>query len=251
MLKFLPMPEIIGNFNEETYKGEPLRIFDGTYRVNDFSVPVHLAIHPNLSRRIAVNVPGYNGVIDGYAEKYKTLAHYMQTRQLAAVVRTGNYLGGTYPADINLNATLQYVEERAWEICGEPNPQTLLMGFSAGASAIAACAHEHPQVTTILLFAPSEDMPMDRLKSGLEKFKGDVYIVVGEEDEVVGSQAGKTFYDMASGAQNKELFLIPECDHQFRGEKNGRIISEAPFYAFAKDDKPRFPDPNGGIKLYD
>lgn len=245
------MSELIGNVNEGTYKGAPLRIFDGTYKVKEFSVPVQFAVHPNLSRRIVVNVPGYNGVIDGYAEKYKILAHYMQSQQLAAVVRTGNYLGRGYPADINLNATLQYVEERAWEICGETNPQTLLMGFSAGASAIAAEAYEHPQVTTILLFAPSEDMPMNRLKSGLEKFKGDVYIVVGEDDGVVGSQAGKIFYDLATGARHRELFLIPECDHQFRGEKNGRIISVAPFYAFAKGDKPRFPDPYGGIKLYD
>ena len=45
--------------------------------------------------------------------------------------------------------------------------------------------------------------------------------------------------------------MIPNCDHQFKGEVNGRIMSQAPFYAFATGDKPAFPDPNGGIKLYD
>jgi len=28
-------------------------------------------------------------------------------------------------------------------------------------------------------------------------------------------------------------------------------MSEAPFYAFSPNHKPAFPDPNGGIKLYD
>lgn len=256
--------ELIGSHSEEDYLGKSIRMFNGRYTVTDegnfrfrrasrqeLSVPVQLAIHPNLSRRIILNVPGYAGVIDGYANKYKTLGHHIQSQELAAVVRTGNPLGQGYPTDINLNAALEYTESHAWEICGEPNPEIMLMGFSAGASAIAARAYEHLNVSTILLFAPSGNMNRDLVKEGLARFTGDVYVVVGAQDEVVGAEAGPLFYSLATGARQRELHMLLNCDHQFTGEANGRIISEAPFYAFSRGEKPNFPDPFGGIKLYD
>lgn len=260
------MSELIGNTKtvEGVYKGKPIRIFRGEInaRVNDpdfrngqfvgqeAPVKVELAVHPNTSKRIIVNIPGALGDIDGFDEKYKKLAHYIQSSGLAGVVRTGNdFIAGFLP-DLNLRNALEYSQAHAWEICGETKPEILLMGFSAGASAIAAVAHEYPQVSGILLYAPSGDMGERRCRTGLEQFKGNVHIVIGEKDDVVGPQAGKIFYDFATGAQHRELIYVPNCDHQFRGEVNGRIMSEAPFYAFAKGDKPKFPDPSGGIKLY-
>lgn len=240
------MSELIGKTNENIYSGKSLRTFEGTYK----SAPARLAIHPNLSRRIVINVPGTRGEIDGYADKYKILGYYIQSAGLAVVVRTGNNFN-KYPADINLNAALVYAKQHAWEICGEPEPEILLMGFSAGASAIAARAHQHPEVTRILLGAPAKSIRGINVKEGLSKFKGEVYIIIGDKDDSVGTDSGKTVYKWAQNASHKELFVISDCDHQFRGEKNGRIISQAPFYAFGIGEKPLFPNPNGGIKLYD
>lgn len=222
----------------------------GQFLGKEFPARLDLAIHPNLSRRVIINVPGANGDIDGFEEKYKNLAHHIQSSDLGAVVRTDNNFIAGYLPDARLRAALQYTREHAWEICGEAKPEVMLMGFSAGASAIAAIAHEYPEVTKILLQAPSGDMPEKMIKDGLKKFKGDVVIVQGEKDEVVGPKAGKIFHDLATGASHKELIMVPDCDHQFRGEANGRIMSEAPFYAFTKGVKPKFPDPQGGIKLY-
>lgn len=259
------MSELIGRVGENEYQGKPLRIFEGYYKIQandlkfeggrllgqEIATPISLAIHPNLSGRIIVNIPGREGHIDGYCEKYKILSHYMQSKGLGAVVRTGNHFVKGFLPDLNLKAAMDYANQKAWEICGEPNPEILLMGFSAGASAIAARAHEYPQVSTILLCAPSGNMPEQTITEGLARFKGEVYIVIGENDDVVGPDSGKIFYDLATGARHRELFNITNCDHQFKGEVNGRIISEAPFYAFAKSNKPNFPDPKGGIKLYD
>lgn len=248
------MSEVIGRTSENTYMGKALRMFEGTYQTRsnsrELSVPVQLVIHPNLSRRIIINIPGTRGEIDGYGGKYKILAHHIQTEGLAAVVRTGNDFTGL-PEDIHLNAALAYAKRHAWEICGEPNPEILLMGFSAGASAIAARAHQHPEVTRILLGAPAKSMRGINVREGIKKFKGEVYIIIGDNDDNVGTDSGKTFYNWAQNVSHKELFVLPDCDHQFRGEKNGRIISQAPFYAFGKGEKPPFPDPEGGIKLYD
>lgn len=245
------MSELIGQSAEGMYKGRALREFYGTYQEGDLKAPIHFAVHPNRSRRIIVNVPGFNGELDGFADKYKILGNHMNASGLAAVVRTANHLERDWPADLNFNAVLKYTQERAWEICAEPDPEIMLMGASAGASAIAARAHLYPNVSTILLFAPSVNMELDQIKKGLARFKGRIVIVQGMDDDVVGSDAGAYFMQLATGTEDKELFEVPGCDHQFRGEKNGRILSEAPFYAFAKGEKPQFPDPTGGIKLYD
>lgn len=89
-----------------------------------------------------------------------------------------------------------------------------------------------------------------RTGSFLRFFKGEVYIMVGENDDVVTPEAGPLFYELAESASHRELFMIPNCDHQFRGTENGKIMSQAPFYAFTTGQKPRFPDPHGGIVLY-
>lgn len=74
--------------------------------------------------------------------------------------------------------------------------------------------------------------------------------MIGQNDDNLGPTAGSWFHSMARGAIHKELFVIPNCDHQFRGEVNGRIMSQAPFYAFTGGKKPDFPVAGGGIKLY-
>lgn len=259
------MAELVGKVDDGEFRGLPLRIFKGQYTSpsNDpefrdgqflgktFAVDVELAIHPNASKRIIINIPGANGDIDGYEEKYKKLAHYMQKQGLGAVVRTDNHFLARYLPDVKLRAALDYALSHAWEICGEASPDIMIMGFSAGSSAAAAIAHEYPQVKKLLLMAPSGDMGPTEVKEGLNKFKGDVTIVIGEEDDIVGVEAGDKFFSLTTGARHKELIKIPNCDHQFRGEVNGRIMSEAPFYAFTAGIKLTFPDPKGGIKLYD
>lgn len=53
----------------------------------------------------------------------------------------------------------------------------------------------------------------------------------------------------ASDARKKALVVIPDCDHQFQGLVNGKIMSKAPFWAFADDES--FPSPEGGTILYE
>lgn len=244
------MAQLEGRTTEASFQGKPIRNFDGTFQVEGgHVVPVQLAIHPNQSRRIIVNVPGVFGDIDGYADKYKKLATHVQSEDLAAVVRTAGWMADSSP-DTPLRAALQYSRDHAWEIAGDTEPEVMLMGFSAGASAIASTAHLYPEVTKILLLAPSGDMGEQEVRQGLREFGGEVYVVIGDQDEIVGPQAGPLFYEMATGASFRDLSVIPDCGHQFKGETNGRIMSQAPFYAFAAGEKPQFPNPQGGIVLY-
>lgn len=212
-----------------------------------------LAIHPNTSGRIIINYPGLRGAREGYMDKYRKLAQYMQGEGLGAVVR-GKGPGfpdfNGFTVDTQLRKMIDYSLENSQILCGAQKPEVLLIGTSAGGSAVAAIAYEYETVARILLMAPSFNMGEEAITEGLKRFAGEVFIVIGQEDHVVGVKSGQIFHDLATSASKRKLFIIPDCDHQFRGTTNGKIMNQAPFYAFAKDKRPNFPDPQLGIFLY-
>lgn len=214
---------------------------------------IEVAIHPHLNGIIVLNYPGITGTIDGYNNKYGQLADFIQEKGIGTVVRMGNEYFDNLPYPKGMIDNFKYVIEHCLtqgrQLSGSDNPKLYLMGFSAGSSTIAAIAGDYSEIEKILLVAPSGDAGQKAIESGLAKFTGEVYITVGDRDEMVGPEAGQTFYDLATAAKVRKLVIVPNCDHQFRGERNGRIMSKAPLWAFAGDNS--FPSPKGGKKLYD
>lgn len=243
----LPIEEVLlvwtARPNKPSYKGSR------TERL----LELNLAVHPNTSGRIIINYPGWQGAREGYMDKHEKLAQYMQGENLGAVVRgkgPGFLDFGGFTNDTQLHKMIYYSLENAQAICGAQKPEVLLIGTSAGAGAAATIADSYERVSRILLMAPGDNMGREVLREGLQRFAGEVFIVIGENDTNVGVYSGQVFYDLAIRAARRELFVIPNCDHHFSGSVNGRIMSQAPFYAFAKGKRPKFPDPLGGIVLY-
>lgn len=219
----------------------------------ELPLTLDLAVHPNNSGRIIINYPGRRGDINGYNDKHRKLALYMQGEGLGAVVRGKgpdfpNFNGFTF--DTQLRKMIDYTLENAEAISGAPLPEILLIGTSAGGGAAAVVARDYEAVARILLMAPGAIVGERTVRESLGQFAGEVFIVIGREDENVLVESGEFFYGCATRAYRRELFIIPDCDHQFRGEVNGRIMSQAPFYAFARSERPNFPDPQAGIVLY-
>ncbi len=218
------------------------------------TVALDLAVHLNDSGRIIINYPGLGGDREGYAGKHKNLALYMQGEGLGAVVRgkgPGHRDFANFPDDVQLRRMIEYSIENALPICGAQKPEVLLMGTSAGGGAVAAVASDYEAVTRMLLMAPGNNIGSKAVENGLRDFAGEVFIVIGADDDVVGGEeTGRYFLNLATRASRRELFVIPDCDHNFRGRTNGIVMSEAPFYAFAKGFRPKFPDPDGGMVLY-
>lgn len=227
----------------------------GQFVGQEFPLEVQLKVHPASNGVIVVNYPGANGDIDGYNEKYATLGDHVQSN-VGAVVRTGNHVLAGFKYDVSvrehLKAVIEYALQYAEDISGARADDVViyLVGFSAGASAIAAVAYEYPQVKKILLMAPSGDAGEEAVKDGLGKFTGECHILVGEEDKVVGKEAGASFALLALNASKVRSVVIPNCNHQFRGELNGKIMSAAPVWAFSDADSES-PSPEQGVKLYD
>lgn len=231
---------------EETWRLDP------SWERNAREVEHRVAIHPARSSRLVVMLPGFEGTLDGYANKYQKLAAFLVERGVGAVVRSGNPTIPGFEFETTCRTVLRGVVEnalaRAPAICGQKDPALLLLGWSAGASAIAALAADLPRVERVLLMAPSGDAGEEAVTDGLRRFTGELFVVAGEEDRVVGDLPRRLF-DLATGARRKQFVLLPGCDHQFRGERNGRLMSHAPLWAF--DDAAGFPDPAVGIHLYD
>jgi len=82
----------------------------------------------------------------------------------------------------------------------------------------------------------------------LKCYEGEVYLTAGEKDEIKAFDIARFYHGACKMASRKEIEIIPECDHQFRGERNGRILANAYLWAFS--EKSNFPSPNGGIVLY-
>lgn len=219
-------------------------------RGHSHEVPVE--IHPHSNGRLLINMPGWDGAIDGYEEKYRKLADFLVEQDIAAVIRCGNHPIEPFDYEESCRAQIRDLTKTALaksvEICGSPTPELYYMGFSAGASAMAASAHLFPELQSMLLVAPSQDAGREPMRSALSQFHGSVYIVVGSADFVVGSFPQQVAQWGPPNAP-RHFTLIPQCDHQFRGQKNGRILSQAPLWAFKQLDP--FPHPDAGIVLYD
>ena len=216
---------------------------------------IPLIVHPSRQEGIIViNYPGFNGDINGFNDKYKKVANFVSGRcNIGTVVQMGNHydLALDYSESVidDLAAVIQFCRQKSQEFCKAETAKFYLMGFSSGASAIAAVAGECKEVAKILLVAPSGDANEQRVKRSLKKYTGELYAVVGENDEIVGPEAASTFSAFAPKASINKTYVVPDCDHQFREERNGYVMSALPAWAFSRSGSG-VPDPKQGIKLY-
>ena len=211
-----------------------------------------IIVHPcPTSSIMVVNYPGYNGHIDGYNMKYRKMAEYWSKQGLGTFIQMPNI---TRPVEIyrhslieDLRAVCARALELAPDICATSNPDIYLAGFSAGGGAVAGAA-AGVRAKKIRLLAPSGYAAQDIVTKSFATFTGEVFIAIGDKDDVVGPVAGQIYYNMATAASRRELVVITNCDHQFRGTVNGQIMSNAYLWAFAGNTT--FPSPEGGLILY-
>ena len=218
-------------------------------RLKSKPISIPIGIHASSNGRLIVHMPGSMETVDGYCNKYRTLADFIQANDLAAVVRMDNeerdYHSYEHTLIDDLRFVVEYSLRNSAKICGADNPELWLMGFSGGTEAIGTIAHEFP-ASKILLMGPGiASEVFYNLKRGLESFRGELYLVQGQNDR--NRFVGQLFYDWATNVTKKEMKIIPDCDHHFRHEANDKIYSRAPFWAFAGDNT--FPDPTRGIRL--
>ncbi|MBT3984990.1 hypothetical protein HOD38_03625 [archaeon] len=228
--------------------------FEQAMRVEVKSKPIELGIevYPSTTGKVVIHQPGFYEKLQGYKNKYRTLARLIQERFGAAILMDNeerDYHPFHETATDDLLAVINFVVEHSREITGAEEPEICLMGFSAGGTSVGSIAGHHPLVEKVLLIGPSHAYEAyrgrDAIFESFERFEGEVFITQGDRD---GSTDGTYINQIARHLGTNSTFaLVPGCDHDFRGARNDFIYSKTPFWAFAGDST--FPSPEGGVRL--
>jgi len=215
---------------------------------------IGLHIHRADSDAVLIMYPGADGNVDGYNRKYLKIADLIRSRNIATVVRLDNgyctvaRLPYQEAMIVKLAHVIEHLHENAERMVGCKEISIYLAGVSAGASALAAVLADFPQVKKVLLVAPADSAGWENMERGLRSYAGEVYLTAGDADEIRAFDTARLCHEACQSAAKKEIHIIPGCDHQFRGERNGKILANAYLWAFSEGSD--FPNPDGGIVLY-
>ncbi len=203
---------------------------DKMYLHDYWDIPVEY--HPTNTGKIIINIPGADGSVNGYNNKYTNLGNYLQEKNVASFVRIPNDRPQEF---VNTGrCIINYCLEGSEMICGSQKPEIWLMGFSAGGASALLTAWEYPEVTKVLAINPFLNLEVIKkdLKEYLPLYKGDLFVVIGEKDTVIDPDTVGLIKSSASSVKNIRFDVIPNCDHQLKGEANSHILSQLPEYYF-------------------
>lgn len=219
---------------------------DKLYLKEYWDIPVEY--HPTMSGKIIINIPGADGSVKGYMNKYVNLGDHIQDKGFASFVRVPNDRPQEF---LNTGRCIvNYCLEHSKEICGQDIPELWLMGFSAGGASTLLTAWEYPEITKVLAINPFIETVRDDVRRYLPEYKGELYIVTGENDKIIGSDTVGYIKKFANNVSELQTHIIPNCDHQLKGDDNARILSQLPEYYFLEEYITKsFPNSTGGINL--
>jgi pimeloyl-ACP methyl ester carboxylesterase len=163
-----------------------------------------------------------------------------------------------------VRTAVNYVLDNAGEIAGasRDDVQLHLVGTSAGGGAIAAVAHEFPQVKKLLFVAPASSRRLvgEEAEDGMKKFLGDAAFMIGTRDgegedgeTVKRTLCFDTMLALGRAAEKHgkkpRYWIVPGADHNFAGREIGKTWSLAFLWAFDYDGQA-WPDERLAIEPY-
>ena len=153
-------------------------IQEGTYF--DDEIVIDISVIPGNSDIVFLIIPGVDGSLDGYQDKYKTIAENINEKYQATVVRMSNPSNPMGYHYRNLFEVLDYIEKNI----GIQNKKMHVMGHSLGAYMIGATAHLYDYIDKILLINPATGLDQNELSNLSERDKN--YVVKGADHHFSG-----------------------------------------------------------------
>ena len=177
---------------------------------------IDVAIHPSDSGIILLTIPGIDGSVDGFEDKYIKIADNAQKKYGVAVVRMSNPFISSLFWESNVRRVLELIQNNLISISGREDVELRIMAHSAGASVIAMIAWEYPFISRLLLVNAAVRLWPDKIKYGLSELGGDkTTILVGSRDP--------SLIDINKLSEQKELsgikiVIVKGADHDFSSE---------------------------------
>lgn len=198
---------------------------------NDVSIDcsLELRIHPAKSKIILLLIPGVDGTVDGYDNKYVTIAEQIQSKFGTAVVRMDNPFITSFHWQSNIRRVLEYIESNKQSICGCDNYELRIQGHSAGASVLATIAHEYRRIRSLLLINIAISLDTEGIIEGIKKFDGKITLLMGDKDPSL-----LAVYQVLSDQTQKKLDLVVvrDADHNFSGNSLQTFLGASRKYLF-------------------
>ena len=186
-----------------------------------------IRIHPTKSTTILLLIPGVDGSVDGYKNKYITIAEQVQAKHNVAVVRMENPFVTSVHWESNIRRILEWIEQNKQDICSNDEYSLLVQAHSSGASVLASIAFEYPKISKILLINIAMSLNTDKVLAGLQKYDGDVTILMGDKDPSIPALEGVRFTENSTLDQK---VIVDNTDHDFSGDSFKLFLEAANTY---------------------
>lgn len=181
-----------------------------------------IAVHPAETDTILLSIPGVDGSVNGYEDKYIRMVEAFQQKRSAAGVRIANPFITSHHWESNPRHGLEYIHRHLKEIAGQTRDVKIAVAaHSAGAAIIARIAHEFPDITRLLLINPAKKLlGSGEILRGLGPLAQNTTVVFGSEDPSI---------DMVDELRDGgiDVQIIDGADHNFSGEYLARFIGLA------------------------
>ena len=234
-----PRPAVPGAPAPLPDPGEPLppyRITSVSAVTPGRSFEMDVAVHALESDTVVILCPGAFEPLKGKVVDYVDMAEEIVRSGLGAVVRYSDpyHPAGDYPDLLmaSVRGIIEFTLETAPNFCATATPRLRVMAYSSSAGAIAALAADFECVDALLLVAPSFDVPRDRILPGYCRFKGNVHVLIGDDDQVVLPQQAYWYWEKAVRARVRQYVEVPGCGHYFERQENQSILIRSPGWAF-------------------
>jgi len=179
-----------------------------------------IAIHPKNSDTLLLTIPGVDGSLDGYEQKYVRMVEAYQSMYGVAGVRMENPFITSHHWESNIRHIFDYIAEHTEQITeGGEIAKVKVVAHSAGAAMIARLAAEYPIISDVLLINPAQKLASASvLVSGWLNLSGKAKVVFGSLDPSVG------IADELK-ASRIDVAIIDGADHNFSGDFLEEFIS--------------------------
>ncbi len=187
-------------------------------KMNDVVIDIEMdvRVHPLNSKTVVLILPGVDGSVDGYENKYVRMADKIVDEQQKAVVRVSNDFITSFHWEDNLRQALGFIEDNALDLFGNKDVDIEIIAHSAGASVSSWIAWEYPNIKKLVLLNTAAALKPERIIGGIQQYANDVVFVYGSEDPSVAFP-GKL-------PDTVEVQIIEGADHYFSGEHLEKFI---------------------------
>lgn len=186
-----------------------------SYNGIDFDCSLNIAINEGDPENIFLIIPGVDGSLDGYLDKYRNIADSINRTEGVTTFQMDNPYISSIHWESNVRQILDYIQLEY------PKLKTIkIMAHSAGAWVIGLIANEYPEITELLLVNPASNVKTDEFLNQIgETTSVKITILVGSKD---------TSVDIYTNVpSNVSLVQIEGADHHFSGDAL-KVFIEAP-----------------------